>query len=618
MRKHLQYVHRVSRIRPLTREYWFELLIAFLAIAGMLELVVGRDSPGAPATTLWFSVPAVAVLVVPLLLRRRFPFGGPVAYWLMATALTFVDGILIPFIGSLGVVGLAAAFLLGNLRDDVKAGIGLTIVLGCMVVVVSNIPGTQAASDLVFIPLRFVAAWIAGYALRERSEQAEAAEMRAAHAEREREAAARVAVAEERARIARELHDIVAHAVSVMVLQVGAVRHKLPPGLDEDKEALGRVEQAGRTALAEMRRLLGAMRSNGDGLELAPQPGLDGLESLLEAVGRAGLPVRLHVDGDPFALPRAIDLSAYRIVQEGLTNSLKHAHASRVDVTVRYRPDELELEVVDDGAGVAESDGLGHGLVGIRERVKIYGGEMNAGIADRRGLHPQRTPSPRPLRGMSIRVLVADDQSMVRAGFRMLLSGEPGIDVVAEASNGLEAIDKVARFRPNVALMDIRMPELDGLEATRRILAADDTTRILILTTFDLDEYVYEALRAGASGFVLKDDPPEQLIAAIRIVAGGDALLSPAITKRVINQFTRMPRPAPPKELDELSERERDVFRLIARGLSNAEIGGELFISETTVKTHVTHILQKLDLRDRVQAVVLAYQTGIFEAESSR
>jgi DNA-binding NarL/FixJ family response regulator len=216
---------------------------------------------------------------------------------------------------------------------------------------------------------------------------------------------------------------------------------------------------------------------------------------------------------------------------------------------------------------------------------------------------------------MSIRVLVADDQSMVRAGFRMLLAGDSDIEVVAEASNGLEAVEKAARFDPDVVLMDIRMPELDGLEATRRILAADASARILILTTFDLDEYVYEALRAGASGFVLKDDPPEQLIAAIHTVAGGDALLSPTVTKRVIREFARSPRPAPPKELHELSERERDVFRLIARGLSNAEIAQELYISETTVKTHVTHILGKLGLRDRVQAVVLAYQTGVFDVE---
>ena len=214
---------------------------------------------------------------------------------------------------------------------------------------------------------------------------------------------------------------------------------------------------------------------------------------------------------------------------------------------------------------------------------------------------------------MSIRVIVADDQSMVRAGFRMLLASEEDNEVVAEASTGLEAIDKAARFQPTVLLMDIRMPELDGLEATRRILAADSLARILILTTFDLDEYIYEALRAGASGFVLKDDPPEQLIAAIRTVAAGDALLSPAVTKRVIRQFAHTARPAPPRELDELTAREREVLRLIAQGLSNAEIGQELFISETTVKTHVTRVLAKLNLRDRVQAVVFAHQNGLFE-----
>jgi DNA-binding NarL/FixJ family response regulator len=219
---------------------------------------------------------------------------------------------------------------------------------------------------------------------------------------------------------------------------------------------------------------------------------------------------------------------------------------------------------------------------------------------------------------MTIRVLVADDQSMVRAGFRMLLSGEPDIEVVAEASNGIEAVDKAARFRPTVVLMDIRMPELDGLQAARRILCDDEATRVLILTTFDLDEYVYEALRAGASGFVLKDDPPEQLLAAIRIVAAGEALLSPAITKRVIEKFTRISHPEPPRELADLTDRELDVLRLIARGLSNAEIGQELYISDATVKTHITHILQKLNLRDRVQAVVLAYQTGIFEADARR
>jgi DNA-binding NarL/FixJ family response regulator len=215
---------------------------------------------------------------------------------------------------------------------------------------------------------------------------------------------------------------------------------------------------------------------------------------------------------------------------------------------------------------------------------------------------------------MTIRVLVVDDQSMVRVGLRMLLGGEHDIDVVAEAGNGREAIRQAARLHPDIVLMDIRMPELDGLEATRRILAVEGSTRVVVLTTFDLDEYVYEALSAGASGFVLKDDPPEQLIAAVRTVAAGEAILSPTVTRRVIQQFARLHRQAPPKTVATLTTREMDVFRLISQGLSNAEIGQGLFISDTTVKTHVTRILQKLGLRDRAQAIVLAYQTGMFEA----
>jgi signal transduction histidine kinase len=282
------------------------------------------------------------------------------------------------------VAGLIAAYLLGNLRDARQAHIGLLIVLGGSAVIIYNDP-IRSPGDFVFTAVLFGIGWLGGYALRERASHAEEAEARAVEAEREREAAARIAVAEERARIARELHDVVAHSVSVMVLQVGAVRHNLPDGLDEDRDALGRVEQAGRAALAEMRRLLGAMRREGDGVALAPQPGLDNLDALLEEVDRAGLPVELHREGEPFALPRALDLSAYRIVQEGLTNALKHARASRADVTVHYGDEELRIEVRDDGQGAATNDGLGHGLVGIRERVKIYGGDMSAGASPEGG-----------------------------------------------------------------------------------------------------------------------------------------------------------------------------------------------------------------------------------------
>src|SRR3954469_11623906 len=214
----------------------------------------------------------------------------------------------------------------------------------------------------------------------------------------------------------------------------------------------------------------------------------------------------------------------------------------------------------------------------------------------------------------TVRVLIADDQALVRAGFRMILDAEEDLDVVGEAPDGVAAVDAARRLKPDVVLMDIRMPELDGIEATRRVVSAggDSPPRVLMLTTFDLNEYVYEALRAGASGFLLKDVPPEQLADGIRVVARGDALLAPSITRRLIHEFARAtPASAPPKGFDEMTAREVEVFKLVARGLSNAEIAAELIVSETTVKTHVARMLMKLGLRDRVQAVVLAYESGI-------
>ena len=216
---------------------------------------------------------------------------------------------------------------------------------------------------------------------------------------------------------------------------------------------------------------------------------------------------------------------------------------------------------------------------------------------------------------MSVRVLLVDDQALIRAGFRMILDAEEGIEVVGEAADGTQAVDSVRRLKPHVVLMDIRMPEMDGIEATRRIVQADGDppARVLMLTTFDLDEYVYDALRAGASGFLLKDVPAEQLVEGIRVVAQGEALLAPSVTRRLISEFSRTPpseRPTPPA-MEELTPREVEVFRLMARGLSNAEIAADLVVSETTVKTHVARVLMKLGVRDRVQAVVLAYESGL-------
>jgi DNA-binding NarL/FixJ family response regulator len=219
-----------------------------------------------------------------------------------------------------------------------------------------------------------------------------------------------------------------------------------------------------------------------------------------------------------------------------------------------------------------------------------------------------------------IRVLVADDQALVRAGFRAILEEQDDLDVVGEAKDGGEAVAIARELRPDVVLMDVRMPGVDGIEATQRLLRGGDAPRVLILTTFDLDEYVYEALKAGASGFLLKDAPRDQLVGAVRTVAAGDALLAPALVRRLIEDFISRPGPGArsPAELDDLTQRELEVLNLVARGLANAEIATRLFVSEATVRTHITHILAKLGLRDRVQAVVLAYESGLVRAGEPR
>ena len=217
---------------------------------------------------------------------------------------------------------------------------------------------------------------------------------------------------------------------------------------------------------------------------------------------------------------------------------------------------------------------------------------------------------------MTIGVLIADDQALMRAGFRMILEAEADLKVLGEAANGREAVAGAGALRPDVVLMDVRMPEMDGIEATRRLLDANGDTKVVMLTTFDVDEYVYEALRAGASGFLVKDVPPEQLVAGIRSVAAGDSLLAPSVTRRLIEEFVRRPPDAvraPPRELERLTTREVEVLRMMARGLSNAEIAAEFFVSETTIKTHVGHVLAKIGVRDRVQAVVFAYESGVVE-----
>jgi signal transduction histidine kinase len=363
------------------RTHAVDVVVVVAALMGVVGTAARTDPSMPTGPTAFAEMVAVAGVVLALLFRRRYPFGAPATVWLASAALSFADGELITSQGVVYIAGLGAALLLGNLRNLLKGRIGLLIVVGCAAIIVANDPA-DGTGTLVSTTVLFAISWLLGYALRERTERTEAAEQRAALAERDRKMTARVAVAEERARIARELHDVVAHAVSVMVLQVGAVRHRMALNDGEDpQEALENVERAGRRALTEMRRLLVAMRQDDDQPEHLPTRGLEHLETLIDDVRGAGLDVRLDVHGKRVPLPPGLDLSAYRIVQEALTNTLKHACAGRAVVQVTYGYGDIEIVVSDDGRGPSSGDGRGHGLVGISERVRLYGGDMSAGAS---------------------------------------------------------------------------------------------------------------------------------------------------------------------------------------------------------------------------------------------
>jgi signal transduction histidine kinase len=377
-RQRVEYVRRVSRLWSFARSHGFDLLIVVAALGGALEVVFGHNAPAEADTTAWFAAPAVALTVLPLLGRRRFPFAAPAGVWLISGAVSFVDGSIPTAHPSVFAAGMAAAFLLGGLPDPVRGRLGLAVVLGGIAAIVYNDP-EQSPGELVFTPALFAIAWLVGYALRERVVEAQAAEQRAAHAEGD----ARRAVFEERVRIARELHDVIAHHVSMMGVQAGAGRLVIDRDPAKAKEALAAIELSSRHAVQELYRLLGFLRQEGDPDPLASQPGLGQLASLAAGMSNAELAVEVSVEGEQRPLPATVDVSAYRIVQEALTNALKHGGASRADVHLRYWPDELEVEVIDDGrkngGPVATSGGLG--MIGMRERAALHGGHLSAGPA---------------------------------------------------------------------------------------------------------------------------------------------------------------------------------------------------------------------------------------------
>jgi signal transduction histidine kinase len=387
-------VHRVSTF---ARRYGLNLLIVIGAIESGLEAALHQDTLLDPGTTAWVAVPLVPFVVLPLLARRRFAFGGPVAVWLVAAGLSSIDGKLVTSLGALFAAGMAASFLLGNVQNAVERRIGLLVTLGAATIIAYNDPKHDLGEFLV-TPGLFAIAWLAGFALRERSAEVASAEVRALEAERKREENARQAVFAERVRIARELHDVVAHHVSMMGVQAGAARVVIDRDRGKAKEALTAIETSSRHAVAELHRLLGFLRQDGDSDGLAPQPGVAQLGRLVESVSDAQLAVEMTVEGEARPLPQMVDVSAYRIVQEALTNTLKHARASHAEVHLRYWPDELEVEVVDDGRGAhngkAHRDG-GLGLIGMRERAALHGGRLTAG-ADPAGGFAVRVRLPTP------------------------------------------------------------------------------------------------------------------------------------------------------------------------------------------------------------------------------
>lgn len=465
----------------------------------------------------------------------------------------------------------------------------------------------------------FITAWVAATVavaelLRARREQWAAA--------REERAAAERRADEERLRMARELHDVLAHSISVINVQAGVGLALLDSDPEQARTALTTIKSASREALGEVRQVLESLRTPGDAPR-APAPGLDRLPELVEQAAGAGLTVTVTTDGD-----RTPSRPAPTRRPSG---SCGRPSPTWCGTPVRAPP------------GCGSPTGTGsrasyrgrrprHGRRRRRERQRAHrragagrrtgGHHLRGATARRRIPGPRRTaPVPGPVRSGGsrrgdavIRVLLADDQLLVRAGFRALLDAQPDIEVAGEAADGREAVRLVRELRPDTVLMDIRMPVLDGLAATRRITEdpALSEVRVVMLTTFELDEYVFEAIRSGASGFLVKDTEPEELLRAVRAVVAGDALLSPGVTRRLIAEFAaRSKEPAAATVLDALTEREREVMALAGIGLSNEEIARRLVVSPLTAKTHVSRAMVKPGARDRAPQVVLAYESGL-------
>ncbi len=595
---------RPGRWRPVVIDVGLTAL-AFLATVGMLHS--GRfedDAQGADP----LGIALAALTALPLLWRRRWPLVVFPLVWIPTVILYGMGYSLGPPIGSMIALYTVAASPRHTRAQAFRTALVVGGGLFLFLLAALAIDGSFPVSEFLFGLLTWGGSWYVGDRVRLRRERVEAA--------REREAGReRVAVAEERTRIARDLHDSAGHAINVILVQAGAARLLRDKDPARATEALETIEEVARETLGDIDRMVRALRDGaGPGAAgVEPLSGLSALDGLVERHRAGGLDVSVDVRGTARALPPALDGTAYRILQEALTNAALHGDgAARVEID--YGADALALTVTNRAArnGAARPGG-GHGLVGMRERAALMGGTLEAGRGGRP--LPRAGPPSLPHGGVvsaPVRVLIVDDDDLMRAGLRAVLSSDATVEVVGEAGDGAEAPGAARRLRADVVLMDVRMPGVDGIAATRHVLEAAPETRVVILTTFEEDDYIFGALGAGASGFLLKRTRPEDLIAAVHTIAAGDSLLAPSVTRRVIERMATSPPRAPAgKRLESLTPRERDVLELVARGLSNGEIAAELVIEELTVKTHVKRILGKLGARDRVQAVIAAFEGGL-------
>ena len=581
---------------------------AIAVVAGVIQFVgthfaaraqTGRNSMDALGYALLAAGP------IALLVRRRFP----VAVLLVVFAITLTYSITDYPRGPI-FIALIVAFI-------------TTIVAGYrFVAVVVAIGGWAAFTWLPYLAGNQSPPGLAGsfgllawlLVLLGVGEVARAGRARAAETARTQEEEARRRASEERLRIARELHDVLAHNISLINVQAGVALHLMDEQPEQARTALTAIKQASKDALGELRSVLEVLRRSGEAEPRTPQPGLDELDELISRAGTAGLEVTVEVNGTPRRVARRCQPRRVQDRAGGGDQRRPSCRAGDGDGSGgirrarRHPPDRRRRARWDNERNRGE-------------RQRHHGHARAHGCARRpaRGRPAARWRLPGPGRAPHgrrtvISVLLADDQALVRAGFKALLDAQDDLEVVGEADDGEAAVRLAKSLVPDVVLMDIRMPVLDGLAATRTI-AADErlsAVRIVILTTFELDEYVFEALRAGASGFLVKDTEPVELIRAVRAVAGGEALLSPSVTKRLIAEFaTRAKEPSRASELDHLTDREREVMALVAEGLSNEEIAERLIVSPATAKTHVSRAMIKLNARDRAQLVVFAYESGL-------